>query len=47
MTATLAFVGLENMGGPMAGNLVKAGYQVRGFDLSQAAHDGAAARNTL
>lgn len=28
----------------MAGNLVKGGYQVRGFDLSQAARDGAAMR---
>ena len=44
MTAIIAFIGLGNMGGPMAGNLVKAGYQVRGFDLSQAARDGAAAR---
>ena len=44
MTAMIAFIGLGNMGGPMAGNLVKAGYQVRGFDLSQAARDGAAAR---
>ena len=44
MTAMIAFIGLGNMGGPMAGNLVKAGYQVRGFDLSHAARDGAAAR---
>ena len=44
MTAMIAFIGLGNMGGPMAGNLVKAGYQVRGFDLSDAARDGAAAR---
>ncbi|RWX79246.1 3-hydroxyisobutyrate dehydrogenase [Neorhizobium lilium] len=32
----IAFVGLGNMGGPMAGNLVKAGHEVRGFDLSEA-----------
>ena len=44
MTATIAFIGLGNMGGPMAGNLVKAGFQVRGFDLSAAARDAAAAR---
>ena len=44
MTAMIAFIGLGNMGGPMAGNLVKAGHQVRGFDLSEAARDGAAAR---
>ena len=30
---TIAFIGLGNMGGPMAGNLVKAGHIVRGFDL--------------
>lgn len=33
----IAFIGLGNMGGPMAGNLVKAGHQVVGFDLSEAA----------
>jgi 3-hydroxyisobutyrate dehydrogenase len=31
--ATIAFIGLGNMGGPMAANLVKAGHKVRGFDL--------------
>lgn len=36
----IAFIGLGNMGLPMAGNLVKAGHQVTGFDLA----DGAAAR---
>ncbi len=30
---TVGFVGLGNMGGPMARNLVAAGYQVRVFDL--------------
>ena len=30
----IAFIGLGNMGGPMAANLVKAGHSVRGFDLS-------------
>ncbi|MCG9721048.1 3-hydroxyisobutyrate dehydrogenase [Shewanella sp. Isolate7] len=34
---TVAFIGLGNMGGPMAVNLVKAGYTVKAFDLSQAA----------
>jgi len=29
----IAFIGLGNMGGPMAKNLVSAGYQVTGFDL--------------
>jgi 3-hydroxyisobutyrate dehydrogenase len=30
---TIAFIGLGNMGNPMAANLVKAGHSVRGFDL--------------
>ena len=33
----IAFIGLGNMGGPMAHNLVKAGHTVTGFDLSAAA----------
>lgn len=33
----IAFIGLGNMGGPMAINLAKAGHQVRVFDLSTAA----------
>jgi 3-hydroxyisobutyrate dehydrogenase len=39
---TIAFIGLGNMGGPMAGNLVKAGHEVRAFDLSQVSKDAAA-----
>ncbi|MBM3546889.1 MAG: 3-hydroxyisobutyrate dehydrogenase [Alphaproteobacteria bacterium] len=31
--AKIGFIGLGNMGGPMARNLVKAGHQVQGFDL--------------
>jgi 3-hydroxyisobutyrate dehydrogenase len=34
--ATLAFIGLGNMGAPMAANLVKAGHVVTGYDLSPA-----------
>ncbi|WP_353645639.1 3-hydroxyisobutyrate dehydrogenase [Mesorhizobium sp. WSM2239] len=30
---TIGFIGLGNMGNPMAANLVKAGYTVHGFDL--------------
>ena len=33
----IAFIGLGNMGGGMAANLVKAGHNVRAFDLSQEA----------
>lgn len=32
--ALVAFIGLGNMGGPMAVNLAKAGHQVKAFDLS-------------
>ncbi|WP_434714478.1 3-hydroxyisobutyrate dehydrogenase (plasmid) [Rhizobium sp. YTUHZ045] len=32
--AKIAFIGLGNMGGPMAANLVKAGHEVLGFDLA-------------
>jgi 3-hydroxyisobutyrate dehydrogenase len=41
--ATIAFIGLGNMGGPMAANLVKAGHKVVGFDLVQASKDAAKA----
>src|SRR4051812_37319641 len=40
---SIAFVGLGNMGGPMAANLVKAGHKVIGFDLVQGLRDQAAA----
>jgi 3-hydroxyisobutyrate dehydrogenase len=33
--AKLGFVGLGNMGGPMTNNLVKAGYEVTGFDIDR------------
>jgi len=41
--ARIGFIGLGNMGGPMVANLVKAGHQVRAFDLNPAALDAAAA----
>jgi 3-hydroxyisobutyrate dehydrogenase len=34
---TVAFIGVGNMGGPMARNLLKAGEQLRAFDVSPAA----------
>ncbi|WP_406193645.1 3-hydroxyisobutyrate dehydrogenase [Kitasatospora sp. NBC_01560] len=34
MTLTIGFVGLGNMGGPMAANLVAAGHRVHGHDLA-------------
>jgi 3-hydroxyisobutyrate dehydrogenase len=41
--AKIAFIGLGNMGGPMAANLVKAGHHVTGFDLIPASCDAAKA----
>lgn len=35
--SNIAFIGLGNMGGPMAINLVKKGHHVTGFDLSKSA----------
>jgi len=37
MMATIAFIGLGNMGAPMASNLLEAGHNIRAFDLSQEA----------
>jgi 3-hydroxyisobutyrate dehydrogenase len=39
----IAFIGLGNMGGGMAANLVKAGHEVRAFDLSEPALEAARA----
>ena len=41
--SNIAFLGLGNMGGPMAANLVKAGHSVVGFDLVEGAKTAAAA----
>jgi len=41
--ASIAFIGLGNMGGPMAANLVKAGHKVVAFDLMAASRDQAKA----
>ncbi len=40
--ARIAFLGLGNMGGPMAANLVKAGHAVAGFDVVEAQKQAAA-----
>ena len=40
--AGICFIGLGNMGGPMAANLVKAGLTVTGFDLVESLRDAAA-----
>jgi 3-hydroxyisobutyrate dehydrogenase len=44
MMATIAFLGLGNMGGPMAANLVAAGHAVRGFDPVAASREAAEAK---
>ncbi|WP_306456282.1 3-hydroxyisobutyrate dehydrogenase [Falsiruegeria litorea] len=36
----IGFIGLGNMGGPMAANLAKAGHDVTGFDMADVAIDG-------
>jgi 3-hydroxyisobutyrate dehydrogenase len=41
--ASIAFIGLGNMGGPMAANLVKAGHKVVAFDLVATSRDQAKA----
>jgi 3-hydroxyisobutyrate dehydrogenase len=41
--ANIAFIGLGNMGGPMAANLVKAGHKVAGFDLVDTSREAAKA----
>lgn len=41
MTNKVAFIGLGNMGGGMAANLVKGGFEVHAFDLSTAAQEHA------
>lgn len=42
MTQKIAFIGLGNMGLPMAKNLLKAGHEVAGFDIMPAARTEAA-----
>ena len=42
MTETIGFIGLGNMGLPMATNLAKAGHKVQGFDVVPAANEAAA-----
>lgn len=43
----IAFIGVGNMGGPMAVNLVKAGHEVHAFDLSQKALDAVVAEGAV
>ena len=45
--ATIAFIGLGNMGSPMAANLVKAGHRVLGYDLLPANLETAAGNGVI
>ncbi|GIU23543.1 3-hydroxyisobutyrate dehydrogenase [Shewanella sp. MBTL60-007] len=45
--STVAFIGLGNMGGPMAANLIKAGFTVKVFDLVPAAMQALAQQGAL
>ena len=47
MIRTVGFIGLGNMGGPMAHNLVKAGFAVQGFDTVPAAREQAASHGIV
>jgi 3-hydroxyisobutyrate dehydrogenase len=40
--SNIGFIGLGNMGGPMAANLVKAGERVHGFDVVEASREASA-----
>jgi 3-hydroxyisobutyrate dehydrogenase len=40
--ARIGFIGLGNMGGPMAANLVKAGGTIAGFDMAEASREASA-----
>ena len=42
----IGFIGLGNMGGPMAANLAKAGHEVTGFDMADVAIDGVSMADT-
>ena len=45
--ARIGFIGLGNMGGPMVANLLKAGHQVRAYDLSTTALAAAVAGGAI
>lgn len=47
MQPVLGFIGLGTMGLPMSGHLVRAGYQVRGFDPAPAAMSAASAQGLV
>lgn len=47
MSKKVAFIGLGNMGGGMAVNLIKAGFEVHAFDLAPAVLEAAAAQGAV
>ncbi len=44
---SIAFIGLGNMGNPMASNLAAAGLEVRGFDIAAPAPEGVTATGSI
>ncbi|WP_306151079.1 3-hydroxyisobutyrate dehydrogenase [Roseovarius sp. MMSF_3281] len=42
----IGFIGLGNMGGPMAANLAKAGHEVTGFDMAEVSIEGVGMANS-
>lgn len=47
MSMTIGFIGLGNMGAPMAANLAKAGHDVTGFDVAGTTAEGVSAADSL
>ena len=45
--ASIGFIGLGNMGAPMAANLVRAGHQVTGFDIVSGPAEALAAQGGM
>lgn len=45
--STVTFIGLGNMGAPMATNMAKAGHIIRGYDVSGAQADGVVSCSSL
>jgi 3-hydroxyisobutyrate dehydrogenase len=45
--ATIGFIGLGNMGAPMAANLVKSGHHISGFDVVPASRETSAKDGAL
>ena len=47
MSMKIGFIGLGNMGAPMATNLAKAGHEVAGFDVAGTTAEGVRVADSL